>query len=91
MLRIYSCGMFISVLCFGLSNGFQNPGEGGLKFHSQRIRNPLTSFGGIHGKAWGRSLGLGPSDPGLDCDKALETGLDLGLVIRDWIVVKPKR
>lgn len=44
-------------------------GRGGLKFHSQRPRNPLIGFGGIHGKALGRSLDLGPSDLGLDYGK----------------------
>ena len=66
-------------------------GGGGLKFHSQRPRNPLTSFGRIHSKAWGRSLDLGPSDPGLDCDKAWENGLNLGPSDSVWIVVKPER
>lgn len=52
--------------------------RGGLKFHSQKHSNPLTSFGKIHGKAQGRSLGLGCTDVGLDCSKPLETGLGLG-------------
>jgi len=57
---------------------FRIRGEGGLKFYSQRPRNPLTGFGRIHGKAKGRSLGLGLNDLGLDCGKAIETILGLG-------------
>jgi len=57
---------------------FEIQGKGGLKVHSQRPRNPLTGFGRIHGKAWGRSLSLGPSDLGLDYGKAQETNLKLG-------------
>lgn len=56
---------------------FRIQGEGGLKVHSQRPTNPLTVFGGIHGKAWGRSIGLGRSDLVLDCGKDWETGLGL--------------
>ena len=44
-------------------------GEGGPKFHPQSPRNPLTEFGGIHGKDLGSSLSLGHNDPGLDCGK----------------------
>ena len=50
--------------------GFEIRGNRGLKVHSQRPRNPLISFGGIHIKAYGSSLSLGPSDLGLDCGKA---------------------
>lgn len=57
---------------------FRIQARGGLKFHLKRPRNPLTNFGGLHGKARGRIVGLGPSDPGLDCGKARETGLSLG-------------
>ena len=49
---------------------FEIQGRGGLKFHSQRPRNPLIGFGGIHGKARGRNLSLGPTNPGLDCSKS---------------------
>jgi len=43
-------GMFISVLSFGFLMDFGIRGRGGLKIHSQRPRNPLTIFSGIHGK-----------------------------------------
>ena len=57
---------------------FRIQGKGGLKFHSQRHRNILIDFGGIHGKSWGISLDLGSIDSGLNCGKSYEIGLSLG-------------
>ena len=63
--------MFISVLeLWNCRMDFKIQGGGGLNVNSQRPRNPLTGFGGIHGKSHGTSLSLGPNYLGLDCDKA---------------------
>ena len=43
-------GIFILVLSFGLSDGFQNLGWRWSQGSFQSPTKPLTSFGGIHGK-----------------------------------------